>query len=227
MSNNITTIEPYTFAENVITSIDIPSSVQKIGNMAFFINKITSANISEGVSEIGVDSFANNFLTTVTIPSTVKTVRMFAFAENLISDITFPSTVTLIEHGVLVGNQLPDSKAFTYKRNADGTDDNTILLSYGGAKRTGVVIPSTVISIEKQALSYNQLTSVIIPSSVKTLAPYVFYSNQLTNITLPANLTLTTDSVSPTFYTAYVTNNAKAGGTYTAPSQEGVWTKQP
>ena len=92
---------------------------------------------------------------------------------------------------------------------------------------TSITIPSSVTSIGNSAFSANQLTSVTIPSSVTSIGDWAFGNNQLTSITIPSSVTIYNSSISSNFYTSYVIDNNKAGGTYTAPSQDGVWTKQP
>ena len=81
-------------------------------------------------------------------------------------------------------NQLEDLQAIIYKRNNDGSEDKTTIVSYGG-KNKKVEIPNGVTSIGGYAFQNNNLTSVTIPNSVTTIEYGVFSNNKLTSVTIP------------------------------------------
>ena len=85
-------------------------------------------------------------------------------------------------------NQLSDKDAFIYKRNSDGSIDNTTIVSYGGKNRHPI-IPNTVKIIGTCAFEDNQLTSVTIPNSVTSIGDWAFRKNQLTSVTIPNSVT--------------------------------------
>ena len=151
----------------------------------------------------------------VVIPSMIEgsnviSIGTRAFYNNQLTSVIIPNSVIKIEGGAFNNNQLSDNDAFIYKRNSDGSIDNTTIVSYGGKnkspiipntvttiginafysnKLTSVIIPSSVTSIEQNAFYSNKLTSVIIPSSVTTIGVNAFYSNQLTSVTIPSSVT--------------------------------------
>jgi hypothetical protein len=111
-----------------------------------------------------------------------------AFSYNQITNLTIPSTVVGIGAGAFNDNQLPNDQAFIYSRNSDGTIDNTSIVSYGGANRTNVIIPSGVVNIGTNSFSSIVLVSVTIPNTVTYIGDSAFQYNQLTSITIPSSV---------------------------------------
>ena len=267
----VTTIGDYAFSNYQLLNVIIPNSVTSIGEEAFSYNQMSNITIPTSLTSLGFYAFADNLLTSVTIPSSLTIIEEGAFSYNQISTVTIPNGVTSIgtasfafnqltnliiptsvidiEPAAFTNNQLPDNQAFIYDRNPDGSQDATKLIGYGGAKKNGIVIPTsvntikygafyysgissitipnTVHTIEDMAFYLNNLSSITIPPNVTKINNYAFSTNNLTSVTIPANVDITIDAISPTFYLEYVTNKGSAAGTYTAPFQTGTWTKQP
>ncbi|MFE3577530.1 InlB B-repeat-containing protein [Lysinibacillus sp. NPDC059133] len=94
------------FYSNQLTSVEIPSSVTKIGDQAFQDNNLTSVKIPLGIKNIGGSAFSYNQLTSVEIPSSVTTIGHFAFAYNQLTSVEIPSSVEIIEYGAFSRNEL-------------------------------------------------------------------------------------------------------------------------
>ena len=167
VNNNIITGYSNTCSKDVI----IPSK----------INGIT-------ITTIGSSAFANKGLTSVVFPNTLTTINREAFNNNQLTNLDIPSSVTSIA-AAFNNNQLSDEDAFIYGRNPDGSENKTLIVSYGGAKRENVVIPEGVVSIGRLAFSSNELVSVQFPSTLKTIRDQAFKSNLLTSLDIPSNVT--------------------------------------
>ncbi|HIF9292725.1 TPA: leucine-rich repeat domain-containing protein [Photobacterium damselae] len=184
--DSVTKIGRSAFFENQLTSVTIPDSVTEIGDWAFAKNKLTSVTIPDSVTEIGPSAFQNNQLTSVTIPDSVTEIGHLAFINNQLTSVTFPDSVTKIGDGAFNENKLTminnlPSDGFVFSRNADGTMNKKIIVSYGGIKKD-IIIPDSVTKISNLAFAYNQLTSVTIPDSVTEIGGGAFNANKLTKI---------------------------------------------
>ena len=204
--NTLKRIEGQTFMHNSIISLDIPSSVNYIGPSAFNNNQLPDdeafiyaresdgsvdyttlisyggANHDHVVVPDGVENLNNTFsfqtIKSVSLPDTLKTIGESTFFSTHLVDINIPTSVTYIEPGSFRGNNLPEDKAFIYQRNADGSIDNTYLISYGGAAREIFEIPSTVKKIADRVVYQIGAEVVIIPPSVEEIAKNAFQKDQ-------------------------------------------------
>ena len=89
-----------------LTSINIPSSVTEIGDWAFKgCTSLTNIDIPSSVTKIGKDTFYKcNSLTSVNIPSSVTEIGEWAFQScSSLTNINIPSSVTRIGDGAFSG----------------------------------------------------------------------------------------------------------------------------
>lgn len=66
-----------------LTSITLPSTIQTIGDSAFFGNGLTSLTLPEGVESIGDYAFDSNKITNITLPASLTTIGDSAFLYNI------------------------------------------------------------------------------------------------------------------------------------------------
>ena len=218
LPNTITNIDRQAFLNNNLTHLEIPSSVVSIGPAAFnrnqlpddeaFIyarksngseNKTTIVSyggakkenvvIPEGVVGISNLAFFNTGLISVDFPSTLTTINAEAFRGNRLTSLTIPVSVTSLASNAFNENQLPSNEAFIYKRNSDGSEDKTYLISYGGAKRENVVIPEGVETIDNAFTWISDLKSVTFPSTLRRIINSAFKECGLTSLNIPSSVT--------------------------------------
>lgn len=82
--DSVRVIGAYAFYDSLMESVDIPDTVEKIDNKAFYLcNKLSSVTIGRGVKEIGDGAFSLCILLeSVTIPSNVEIMGESAFFFN-------------------------------------------------------------------------------------------------------------------------------------------------
>ncbi len=189
LGEGLISIGTFAFSNNQLTSLTIPGNVENIQYFAFQSNQLTSLTLENGIITIGNSAFYVNQLTNVVIPNSVTTLGDEVFDNNQLTNITIPNSVTSIGAGICNDNLLPDDKAFIYARNPDGSENTSYLISYGGWKKSGVVIPNNVIIIGRSAFSGTNISSITIPNTVTTIKTYAFNSNQLSSIAIPNSVT--------------------------------------
>ena len=195
-----------------LTTINLPDTVEKIGNYAFKGTSLSgSLYLPNSLKTIGVGAFASLKLTgTLTIPDSVTTISNEAFYNNKFTKLVIGqnSSLTTIGNNAFRNNQISNAIALPKSVTTIGNNtfcDNSIpelALNYGlksigsyafGANKiTGTInIPVTVEKIDAQAFKSNQIEAVIFNknSALTTLGSWAFAQNKISNvIMIPKNL---------------------------------------
>lgn len=144
----------------------LPDSVQTIGGSAFAASNIGKINLnSSNLKTIGYNAFYNNKLTSLNLSSSITSIGSMAFNNNSVND----------------------AEAFVYARTASGVDYST-LVSYAGAKRADIVIPTTVNgqnlkTIGDSTFKYCYLSgSIKIPATVSKIGSQAFSLNSISKV---------------------------------------------
>ena len=170
-------------AKIAIKSLSFPQSLLSIGQNAFAgcdsLESITF-HPNAKLESIGQNAFAGSYvnidgvytqygpdITSLTIPASVKTIGNSAFfnADKL-------ETLTFAEGSVLesIGNS-----AFEVEMNYQGTYGNYEYVNYAQDKLSGLVFPSTLISIGNSAFAGRTgLTNVVLNEGLTTVSAYAF-----------------------------------------------------
>lgn len=196
-----------------LTTINLPGTVEKIGNYAFKGTSLSgSLYLPNSLKTIGVGAFDSLKLTgTLTIPDSVTTISNEAFNNNKFTKLVIGqnSSLTTIGNNAFRNNQISNAIALpksltTVGYNAFRANSiSKLALNYGlksigyeafeANKITGTInIPVTVEKIDTQAFNSNQIEAVIFNknSALTTLGSYAFAQNKISNaIMMPKGLT--------------------------------------
>ena len=181
----------YAFKKTSLSgSLYLPNSLKTIGIGAFDSLKLTGTlTIPDSVTTISNEAFYNNKFTKLVISqnSSLTTIGNNAFRNNQISNaIVLPKSVTTIGNNTFCNNSIP-ALALNYGLKSIGN------YAFGTNKITGTInIPVTVEKIDAQAFKSNQIEAVIFNknSALTTLGSYAFYNNKISNaIMMPKGLT--------------------------------------
>lgn len=196
-----------------LTTINLPGTVEKIGNYAFKKTSLSgSLYLPNSLKTIGVGAFDGLKLTgTLTIPDSVTTISNEAFYNDKFTKLVIGpnSSLTTIGNNAFRNNQISNAIALpksltTVGYNAFRANSiSKLALNYGlksigyeafeSNKITGTInIPVTVEKIDTQAFKSNQIEAVIFNknSALTTLGSYAFSNNKISNaIMMPKGLT--------------------------------------
>lgn len=140
-----------------VEKINLPDSLQVIGEDAFYYSGLTSLEIPDSVAFIGEGAFNGLKLETLTVG---ENNAYFASKENILYDKNFtefvfiPSTVTQVEIPDSI-TEIPDN-AFSYKN------------------LTKVILPANLESIGYHAFSGTSISEITIPKTVTTIKAGAF-----------------------------------------------------
>ena len=207
ISEGIKVIGSWSFYENKISSVEIPSSVTRIVEGAFNSNEITTVNgeASNGlvydrkddgtVDRTSIISYGGASDVIDFIPDEVTKIRAYAFFDTGITSINLPSGLTCIEMAAFNKNNAittvngQASNGIFYARKSDGTEDRSVIVSYGGATVDIDFIPEGVEVIGDYAFSASKLKSIELPNSIKKIGDYsIAYNHNIESISFGSNI---------------------------------------
>ena len=165
---------------NLVGNLIIPSSVTKIGNMAFYaVNGLKKVQLKNGISTIGYSAFQNSSITSIEIPSSVTSLGNGVFSGcTSLTSMKFNASITTLPAGTfqnctnLTSVTLPS------------TITTIASASFQRSGITSLTLPDSVTSIEFNAFMESNLETVVIGSGVNMIKTGAFYnSNNVTSVT--------------------------------------------
>ena len=209
LPDNITEFGKYAFYGLTLETINIPSSLRKLGKNCFDENRWLSVNpliIPEGVTEIPTQCFQFCYkLKKVVLPSTIKTIGILAFFDSLVDDMNFPEGLDSIGYLSMHGTRLTEVvlpktiRTIGYKTFASNFKLKKVVLPEGLTEIPDnlcsscielekIVIPESVIKINTEAFSACLKLKTNLPPKLKWIGSDAFSSSGLDSIVFPATM---------------------------------------
>ena len=169
--------------------INIPNSVEILGEQLFYFSNIVEVHISNNVTKIPDESFvACERLKTVTLPTKLKEIGKKAFGRcESLKNIDLPSTLKTIDDEAFSGSGLT---SIVIPKNVDKIG----ILGIGSRKLQSIDVENgnikytsqgnCLIDIESDSLIYG-IDNSIIPNSVKIIGYKAFYNCEFNTIEIP------------------------------------------
>jgi hypothetical protein len=175
-----------TFSCAEIKSVNIPDSVEKIGDSAFMMcYKLTSIKIPDSVRQIDKNAFSGCYkLSKLNLPEDLEIIGVGAFEGTSITSMEFPEALKTIG-----GNAFAScSKLVSVKLNNGLKEIGAYAFAYTPIKK--ISVPGSMENIDQYAFSFcSELTEVVISNGVKSIDEDAFLeSKKLKNIIIPPSV---------------------------------------
>lgn len=183
----VTEIGSRAFLKNeVLTSVVLPDTLEKIGERAFIYTKLSEITIPDSVTVIEEGAFAwMENLTSVEIPAGVKELPYMVFANDWSL-----SSVTLHEGLEKLGDDVFSSCAMTEIVLPDTvTEIGEVSFAYNSALQK-VTLSKSLTAIPYAAFANTGLTELTLHEGLETIGICAFqYCPNLTSVSIPASVT--------------------------------------
>ena len=191
--DSVTTIQAGAFADNDLTSVNIPNHLWQIAEYTFRNNNLTTVVIPDYTSTIGIAAFMNNEITSLTLSSTLQSIEAQAFSLNNLTEVIIPNNVFDIGDYAFYNNNI-----------------NTLTL------------PLALTHLGQYSFALNDLSGIItLRSTLQNFGLAAFYDSAITayNISETNNNFDTIDGVlyNEAHSTIFAYPQSKSGTTYVVP----------
>ncbi|EAY19151.1 surface antigen BspA-like [Trichomonas vaginalis G3] len=170
-------IQNYAFRINsLVTTVRIPSSVEKLNDGAFEdCSNLTNIIFEEGSNLTSLEDFifSGTEITSFEIPQNVKEIKVDAFSASKITHITIKSS----------------NPYFSIENNTLFSKNKSILYFVLNKSLENFEIPDSVTTLGEKCFNGLKFFSITIPSNVKRIENYAFNNcNNLINVTFLGSL---------------------------------------
>lgn len=166
--NSVEHIGEYAFANNkYMTSCKLPNSITKIEPYTFLDCGLESITIPEGVTEIGEGAFRQNHLTSVKLPETLRKIDNEAFAYGFVYDFEIGT------RSVMIPDHVTEIGAF----------------AFADCELGDIKLPENLISCDFSAFQSNMLSAIEFSEGIENLTtPTIMGNENINRIYLPRSL---------------------------------------
>lgn len=170
---------------SIISSVEIPSTVETIGAYAFESTDLEELNIPASVTHLGEGAFSNcGCLQSVTLPKGLISIGNYAFASTSLEELTIPASVTYLGEGVCY--ECESLQSVTLPEGLISVGAN----SFSCTALKTITLPGSLQNIGYGAFRYcTALEEVYFPSGLKTIGEEAFEGcENLEEVELPTSL---------------------------------------
>ncbi|HFI0451273.1 TPA: leucine-rich repeat protein [Streptococcus suis] len=206
LSASMTYVPASMFSYTRLSSIDIPTGVERIDEAAFSNTKLSQVSLPEKLKEIGGSAFSYTPLTSISFPSSLEKIGDSAFWQTSLKEVIIPKTVKELGSGVFSSistlKQAHVAKDFV---GGDGTFSGSSILEKVTFEEGRTAIPSeflantgvkeVILPKELKVIgsgafrSTHNLKEIDLGGKLEELGSEAFRNSGLTHITLPDSLT--------------------------------------
>ncbi|MGO0077582.1 leucine-rich repeat protein [Streptococcus suis] len=193
------------FSDTRLSSIDIPTGVERIDGAAFSGTKLSQVSLPEKLKEIGDSAFSGTPLTSISFPASLEKIGDSAFSRTSLEEVTIPNTIKELGSGVFSSistlKQAHVAKDFV---GGDATFSGSSILEKVTFEEGRTAIPSEFFAntgVKKVILpkelkvigsgafrSTHNLKEIDLGEKLEELGSKAFESSGLTQVTLPNSL---------------------------------------
>lgn len=176
LPDSLTSIDSFLFSDCTgLTTITLPNSVSSIGNYAFSHTSIQSINIPSSVVSLGESAFANSKLSSIELPATISSIGIRCFDRTKITNIDLSLTqITKIEDYTFYG-----CLNLTNVKLSNMVTHIGIEAFYNCTSITEFVVPSSVVSVKRNAFSHTMIKRLTIMNPNANVEQAILYENEV------------------------------------------------
>ena len=165
----------------VLKAISFPSSLKRIGNMAFACQSLTWLILPDSVTDMGDWAFLRNQLQNLQLSKNISIIPMQCFKENQLTKVKIPDSVIEIWNSAFKDNQINNLELSQNLKKIGKS-------AFSHSQLRKVEIPDSVVEIWTSVFRFNKLTEVKIGKWIKVLTNALFADNELKEIEIPEGI---------------------------------------
>ena len=190
--DTVESIGDLAFSYTNLTELDLPESLKSIGECAFEGTRLNEISLPEGLEYIGEAAFMDTPVYEVELPDSIKKVGAQAFENTSIQNVIMEIDLDVLDEGVFYECDELECVYIISKDGADGSSSGTIpawSFAYSSIYFDASFLGS-VKSIGAYCFAGSGVKDVSLPEGLLTIEEYAFADcNYLSEIIIPDSVT--------------------------------------
>ncbi|MGQ7657706.1 YSIRK signal domain/LPXTG anchor domain surface protein [Streptococcus suis] len=165
-----------------IESLDLPATIEEIGNQAFASSALEKITLPDSIKEIGITAFYRTNLESIHIPDSVTEMGGAVFSESSrLKQARLSASMKYIPESMFSHTSLSSIEIPIGVERIDGA-------AFSNTKLNQVNFPETLKEIGWDAFSNTPLTSITFPASLEKIESGAFSGTSLEEVTIPKTI---------------------------------------